>query len=110
MLVDRLDLQWFRDKINDYPITNRWSVLAKAAFNGDLDGIQRQLTASVIGLDSTAKSMTQRVNAWLERHEDLIVRWRDILTDLRGESVADFAIISVGVRELFDLAQAATVV
>ncbi|MCX7120506.1 MAG: NAD-glutamate dehydrogenase [Gammaproteobacteria bacterium] len=108
-LVDRLDLHWFRDKINDHPVTHRWSVLAKAAFRGDLDLIQRQLTASVIALDVPTKNVAQRVTIWLGRHEDLVARWRMILTDLRSESVADFAIISVGIRELFDLAQASSV-
>lgn len=104
-LVDRLDLHWFRDKINDHPVTHRWSILAKAAFRSDLDWIQQQLTASVIALDLSGKSMTQRVNYWIERHQDLIARWRMILTDLRGEDIADFSIISVAVRELFDLVQ-----
>ena len=107
-LVDRLDLHWFRDKINDQAVTHRWSVLAKAAFRSDLDLIQRQLTASVIAFSASTKNMMQRMNIWIEHHSDLIARWRIILTDLRSESVADFAIISVGVRELFDLAQASS--
>ena len=108
-LVDRLDLHSFRDKINDHPVTHRWSLLAKAAFRSDLDWIQQQLTASVMMLNMPAKNMSQKVNIWMERHEDLITRWRCILTDLRGEETADFAIISVAIRELFDLAQAAGV-
>ena len=39
MIVDRLDLLWFRDQINQYPIKDRWSVLAKAAYKGDLDWV-----------------------------------------------------------------------
>lgn len=108
-LVDRLDLHWFRDKINDHPVTHRWSVLAKAAFKGDLDWIQRELTASVIGSAITTKNMTQRVDAWLKKYEDLISRWRLILTDLRSEEVSDFSIVSVAIRELFDLAQASKI-
>ena len=106
MLVDRLDLHWFRDKINDHPVTHRWSVLAKAAFKGDLDWIQRELTASVIALDVPTKDPIERVDAWLEKYRDLIARWRIILTDLRSEEITDFSIVSVAIRELFDLAQA----
>lgn len=109
-LVDRLDLHWFRDKINDHPVTHRWSVLAKAAFKSDLDLIQRQLTASVIGFDVSAKSTMQRVNAWLDLHSELVARWRLILTDLRSEEVTDFSIVSVAIRELFDLVQASMTV
>lgn len=105
MLVDRLDLHWFRDKIDDNPATHRWSVLAKAAFKGDLDWIQQKLTARVLAFDTTAKSMSSRVAAWLDQHESLVSRWRSMLVDLHNEDIADFSIVSVGVRELFDLAQ-----
>ena len=108
-LVDRLDLHWFRDKINDHPVTHRWSVLAKAAFKGDLDWIQRELTASVIAADVPTKNMTQRVDAWLDQYCDLIARWRLILTDLHSEEISDFSIVSVAIRELFDLAQASKI-
>jgi len=103
-LVDRLDLHWFRDKINDHPVTHRWSVLAKAAFKGDLDWIQQELTASVIG-DASIKNVSQRMDDWLKRYDDLISRWRCMLTDLHSEEISDFSIVSVAIRELFDLAQ-----
>ena len=109
-LVDRLDLHWFRDKINDHPVTHRWSVLAKAAFKSDLDLIQRELTASVIGFDQGVKNMMHRVDIWLKDHDDLIARWRFMLTDLRSEEISDFSIVSVAMRELFDLVQAAKII
>ncbi len=105
-LVDRLDLHWFRDKITDHPVTNRWSVLAKAAFKGDLDWIQRELTAGVIQSTGSAKTVPMRVDAWLNKRSELITRWQAILTDLRNEEMADFSIFSVAIRELFDLARA----
>ena len=101
--MDRLDLHLFRDKINDHPVTHRWSVLAKAAFKGDLDWVQRELTMSVIAFTVSAKSVSAKINAWLERHATLVARWHNILDDLRNEDIADFSIISVGIRELFDL-------
>lgn len=105
-LVDRLDLHWFRDKINDHPVTHRWSVLAKAAFKGDLDLIQRELTVSVIAQAGTTKNVAQAIDTWLARYDDLISRWRLILTGLHSEEVSDFSIVSVAIRELYDLVQA----
>lgn len=105
MLADKLELQWFRDKINDHPISHRWSVLAKAAFKTDLDWVQRELTVGVLNMQSTSKSLSSRLSAWMSHYEDLIERWRLILTDLRGENISDFSIISVAIRELMDLAQ-----
>ncbi|MDP1573864.1 MAG: NAD-glutamate dehydrogenase [Coxiellaceae bacterium] len=105
-LVDRLELHCFRDRINDHPVTHRWSVLAKATFKADLDRIQRKLTTSVIEANTTStKNIHQRVNVWLETHANALKRWRAILTDLRSDNVLDFSIISVGMRELFDVIQ-----
>ena len=105
-LVDRLELHYFRDKINDYPTSHRWSILAKASANGDLDRIQRKLTATVIEFGGAGKSAVHRVNAWVDKHADLITRCRSILTDLRSEALVDFSIIAIGMRELFDLVSA----
>lgn len=105
-LVDRLDLHWFRDKINAHPVSHHWSVLAKAAFKADLDWILRQLTMGVVKLDDPAKSVSMRVDAWIECHKELMQRWQLILTGLRNDDATDFSIISVAIRELFDLAQA----
>lgn len=104
-LVDRLELLWFRDRINDYPVEDRWSVLAKAAFKGDLDLLQRELTVGVLNFDSNARSIPGRINAWLERHAHMVSRWESVLADLRSTTVSDFAILSVAIRELSDLAQ-----
>ncbi|MCX7125028.1 MAG: NAD-glutamate dehydrogenase, partial [Gammaproteobacteria bacterium] len=106
MLVERLELDCFRNRINDHLVTHRWSVLAKVNFKADLDRIQRKLTASVIEANHSAgKSIQQRVNAWLETNADALKRWRTILTDLRSDNVIDFSIIAVGMRELFDVIQ-----
>jgi glutamate dehydrogenase len=104
MLVDRLDLFWFRDQINAYPVTSRWSVLAKAAYKGDLDWIQRELTVGVL-LNTKARSIPGKLNAWFSQHEGLITRWKSIVTDLRSAETKEFAILFVAIRELLDLAQ-----
>ena len=106
MLVDRLDLLWFRDQINEYPVDTRWSVLAKAAYKGDLDAIQQKLTVSVLDFDTHARSIPGRLNSWFKQHEHLIVRWQNVLEDMRRSASKDFAILSVAIRELNDLAQA----
>ena len=104
-LVDRLELLWFREQINAYPVENSWSVLAKAAYKGDLDWIQRELAMRVLNLQSKAKSINGKLNAWFEKHEALIDRWESILSDLRSAEAKDFAILVVATRELNDIAQ-----
>lgn len=108
MLADRLNLFWFRERINEYPIDNRWAVLARAAYKGDLDWIQRELTVKVL-LDTKARSIPGKINEWLSRHENLIQRWQSILTDMRSADTKEFAILFVAIRDLLDLTETGTI-
>lgn len=107
MLVDRLDLFWFRKRINAYPVDDRWSVLARAGYKGDLDWIQRELTVRVL-LDTKARSIPGKIKEWLTRHKSMIRRWQAILAAMRNADKKDFAILFVAIRELFDLTAANT--
>ena len=102
MLVDRLDLFWFRERINAYPVDDQWAVLARAAYKSDLDWIQRELTVRVL-LDTEARSIPGKVKEWLTEHDFMIQRWQTILAAMRSAEKKDFAILFVAIRELFDL-------
>lgn len=106
MLVDRLDLLWFRDQVNQFPINNHWSVLAKAAYKGDLDWVQRMLTVGVLKVE--AKSIPGKMKQWFSLHRAAIARWKSILADLRSAETPEFAIMFVAIRELIDLADIST--
>lgn len=105
-LVDRLELLWFRDRINACAINNRWSILARASYKGDLDWVQRALTIAVLKADTQSKGASARLNTWFKQYQSMIERWQRLLIDMRSSEVDDFAILSVAVRELMDLAQA----
>lgn len=107
MLLDRLDLFWFREKINTYPVSDRWAVLARAGYKGDLDWLQRELTVRVL-LDTKARSIPGKINEWFAEHEPMIQRWQNILAAIRSAEKKDFAILFVAIRELFDLAASVT--
>ncbi|QHG92607.1 NAD-glutamate dehydrogenase [Coxiella endosymbiont of Amblyomma sculptum] len=103
MLVDRLDLFWFRKRINAYPVDSRWSALARSGYKGDLDWIQQELTVRVL-LDTSARSIPGKIKEWLIRHDPVVRRWRIILSAMRNADEKDFSILFVAIRELFDLA------
>lgn len=104
MLADRLDLFWFRERINAYPVDTHWAVLARFAYKGDLDWIQRELTIRVL-LDTSARSIPGKISEWLMNREDLTKRWQSILAQLHSTDVEEFAILFVAIRELLDLAE-----
>lgn len=106
LLVNRLNLIWFREKINHYSSDNQWVVLAKSSYKADLDVVQRKLTLSVISFQSDAKSLSSKMNQWQEQHRALLARWEELIKELRNTDASDFAVVSVAVRELSELAKA----
>ena len=105
MLVDRLELLSIRDYINAYPVDSRWAVLARASFKSDLDWVQRELAVNVLQFETDARSIPGRIAAWMEDNNELVLRVRQVIADLRSADSPDFAILSVAVRELMELAQ-----
>lgn len=104
-LMEQLDLIWFREQINSYPINNHWAILARAAFKGDLDSILRVITIGVLSMKVTQKKADARLKAWITAHQDHVDRWRDMVADLRSANTSEFSMLSVAMRELVDLAQ-----
>lgn len=110
LLGNRLELNWLRDLMNNYSIENQWDELARAGFRDDLDRVQRKLSARVLMMkirESKSKSIEERIDIWLTRHEFFIERWQKLLTDIKSSDIGGFVAYSIVMRELFDFAQAA---
>lgn len=105
ILANRLELVWFREKINSYSVDDRWSVLARSTFKDELDAQQRALTISVLRHKNKEKTIETRINLWFADHKPLIERWQNILADLRSATVIDSSMLLVALRALTDLAE-----
>lgn len=104
ILADRLDLVWFREQINAYPVDNHWAVLARSAFKDELDEQQRALTISVLSHKDEGMNVEESIELWLKEHELLLQRWQAVLTQMRSANVVDAAILTVAIQELSELA------
>lgn len=104
-VVDRLDLLWFRNLIDTYPNDTHWMILAKSAYKGDLDWIQRELTLSVFVLEASSKGEVS-LNDWVALHKPTIERWEALVLRLKGVESREFAMLSVAIRELSDITKA----
>jgi len=104
-LMDKLDLVWFREQINAYRVDSHWAVLARAAFKGDLDWLQRKITIGVLKLKSSTKTALTRVDQWLQQYSDLVGHWQGTLLEIRSSTEDELAMITVAMRELSDLAK-----
>lgn len=102
-VVDSLELLWFRDLIDKYPNDTHWMILAKAAYKGDLDWIQRELALSVLNMDSPVTELHDRMKVWLELHGEMVQRWESVVTRLKGTEIREFPMLSVAIRELSDI-------
>ncbi|MCH8496870.1 MAG: NAD-glutamate dehydrogenase [Marinobacter sp.] len=104
-LGDCLDLNWFAQSIARLTPTSHWQALARESFREDLDWQQRALTTGILKMAGDGGDLDQCLQDWMARHEPLIVRWNLMLAELRGVSEPEYAMFSVALRELLDLAQ-----
>ncbi|KAA1174824.1 NAD-glutamate dehydrogenase [Marinobacter salinexigens] len=104
-LGDKLDLDWFANAIATLAPASHWQALARESFREDLDWQQRALTTGVLNLASKPKDVPASVESWLKYHEPMIERWKSMLAELKSVREPEYAMFSVALRELLDLAQ-----
>ncbi len=104
-LGDRLDLNWFANAIAALKPASHWQALARESFREDLDWQQRALTTGVLKLAGKPEDVPRCIEVWEQRHEHMIGRWRSMLAELKSAREPEYAMFSVALRELLDLAQ-----
>jgi glutamate dehydrogenase len=104
-LGDRLDLNWFGGAIAALVPSSHWQALARESFREDLDWQQRALTTGVLKMAGKPGDVADCVDTWMLRHQPMIDRWKTMLAELKGVREPEYAMFSVALRELLDLAQ-----
>ncbi|HSG63998.1 MAG TPA: hypothetical protein VLD39_03325, partial [Gammaproteobacteria bacterium] len=102
-LAQGLELDWMREEIEDLTVDSRWQAVARDTLRQNL---ARQHSA-VLGriLSSRAKKSPQEALVdWFEQRGEAISRVRQIVQDMRAQEGADFATLSVAIREIERLA------
>lgn len=107
-LGDQLDLGWFAVQLNTLKPATHWQALARETFREDLDWQQRALTVGVLRLKSAPQEMSERLALWIDQHKEMVGRWKMMCTELKAAKAPEFAVYSVALRELLDLAQSTT--
>ncbi|HKK55481.1 NAD-glutamate dehydrogenase [Marinobacter sp.] len=104
-LGDKLDLNWFANAIANLVPASHWQALARESFREDLDWQQRALTTGVLRIAGKPEEVGPCVDGWMQRYEPLIQRWESMLNELKGVREPEYAMFSVALRELLDLAE-----
>ncbi|QIB52533.1 NAD-glutamate dehydrogenase [Pseudomonas sp. OIL-1] len=107
VLGSELQIPWFGQLVSNLQVDNHWQALARESYRDDLDGLLRTMTVSALQSSSEDTDVDAVVDNWMTRNEQLLVRWRNMLTDLKSATTGDYPMISVAMRELLDLAQGA---
>ena len=102
-----LELHWLRDQIVALPRDTRWDAMARAALRDDVYAEQAALTAEVLGAGADGRAPRDCVQAWLAENDAPVDRCLQVLTDMRTEGPPDLARLSVAVREVRNLINAA---
>jgi glutamate dehydrogenase len=104
LLAERLSTPWLRERISQLPTDTHWQTLARAALRNELAERLRQLTRAVLALTPDSEDVPELIQAW-ERDRDVgLARMRHVLGELQTASSPDLAMLSVGLRELRNLA------
>jgi len=105
-LGNYLSLPWFSNQISDLKVDNFWQAMARETYMDDLESQLRSLSISLIRFVDTEDNIPTVVEQWSQQHQLLIGRWKTMVNELQAVSGTDFAMFSVALRDLLDLAQA----
>lgn len=105
ILLDRLNLSWFATQISEVTVESYWQAMARESYIDDLEAQVRKLCVNILRL-AGQRPIEEAVEVWHKQHQYLIDRWRAMVNEVQGTQVTDYAMFSVAMRELIDLAQA----
>jgi glutamate dehydrogenase len=107
---DYLDLPWFAQQISDVKVDNYWQAMARESYLDDLEVLLRSLVTILIPQVNDAASVDDAIETWASQEHILVARWKKMTSELQATSNADFAVFSVALRELRDLATSDTAI
>ncbi|RYY03027.1 MAG: NAD-glutamate dehydrogenase [Gammaproteobacteria bacterium] len=105
-LSDYLSLSWFANQIAQIKVDTFWQAMARESYMDDLESQLRSLTVSLVKSTGKKIDIPELIEKWSKQQSSLIGRWKLMVNELQAASGTDFAVFSVALRELLDLAQA----
>jgi len=100
-LGDRFNLYWLREQLSKLEVERHWQRRAQDGLYWDLYRYQHLLTLDIAGSagDGVA-DVDAAISKWIDRNKERHDRMRSVMTELRETDRPDFAMITVGAREL----------
>src|SRR5690606_16557834 len=84
---------------------SHWQSLARNTFKKDMDEQQQALTESMMQQTDPQASATERIEQRPKSKQEQIQSWNLMMAELKAVKSPEFAMFSVALRELLDIAQ-----
>lgn len=104
-VIEELSLSWFATQISEVRVETYWQAIARETYIDDLEAQLRKITCSVAQMGA-GQSVDNLIGTWSDQNRHLIKRWHTMVNEVQSASMTDYAMFSVAIRELIDLAQA----
>ncbi|WP_106478609.1 NAD-glutamate dehydrogenase [Phytohalomonas tamaricis] len=105
---ERLQLPWLAKQFNQLEAHDSWQSLAREALRDDFERQQLALTASILKIESAPLDSDERVAHWFELNRNGVARWCQLLNEVQHNTQVSFALFTVAVRVLDELAMASS--
>lgn len=102
-LHDRLGVDALATRLSDAEVESHWQAVAREAFLDDLESQLRDITLTVLQAGPPEQSLVI-LDSWLTSDHPWLQRWTAMVREIQSTQHADFALFSVAVRELMELA------
>jgi glutamate dehydrogenase len=104
LLGDKLGFYWFAHAVTDVKVESYWQSMARESFINDIDKVLRVMTVELLRLGGKRFQHEETLQLWMQEYPVLLTRWRAIAHELQTNPHTDFAMFSVAMRELTELA------
>ncbi len=103
-LGEAMHFGWLRDQVNGLPVDGPWHANARGSLRDELYQHRRALTACMLRGDP-AKSSRKLIETWAEERRSAVDHTLHMLDDMRNSTKADYAMVSVAIRSMEQLAR-----
>lgn len=104
-LGESLEIDWFGSQVEEAKVENNWQAIARETYLDDLEWQQRLLAVGALQHMGEHHDSDSCIQLWLSYQERLVARWRLLIQEMHTLQAPEYAMFSVAIRELMDLAQ-----
>ncbi len=104
-LGEYLEIDWFASQVLKAKVENNWQAIARETFLDDLEWQQRLLTVGALQHMEQERNADECIRIWAEHQSRLVDRWRLLIQEMHTLQIPEYAMFSVAIRELMNLAQ-----